>query len=33
MYCIVLVKADLDIICRLCKALNCNIEDIMEYEN
>ncbi len=27
-----IVKVDLDIICRLCKALNCNIEDIIEYK-
>jgi len=26
-----IVKVDLDIMCRLCKALGCNIEDIIEY--
>ena len=25
-------RVDLDIICRFCKALNCKIEDIIEYE-
>ncbi len=25
-------RVDLDIICRFCKALNCKIEDILEYE-
>ena len=24
-------RVDLDIICRFCKALNCKIEDIIEY--
>ena len=27
-----IVRVDLDIICRLCKALNRNIEDIIEYK-
>ena len=27
-----IVRVDLDIICKLCKALNCTIEDIIEYK-
>jgi putative transcriptional regulator len=27
-----IVRVDLDVICRLCKALDCNIEEIIEYK-
>jgi putative transcriptional regulator len=26
-----IIRVDLDVICRLCKALNCKLEDIIEY--
>jgi len=28
-----IVRVDLDIVCKLCNSLNCNIEDIIEYKN
>lgn len=27
-----LTRLDLDIVCRLCKTLDCSIEDLIEYE-
>jgi len=27
-----IIRVDLDVICRLCKALNCSIVDIIEYK-
>jgi len=27
-----ILRVDLDVICKLCKTLNCNIEDILEYK-
>lgn len=27
-----LSRLDLEIVCRLCKTLNCSIEDLIEYE-
>jgi len=27
-----ILRVDLDVICRLCKALDCTLEDIIEYK-